>query len=84
VIAPGVHGENVHGFAEAIREAISAYRPGSQAPAPRASLGAAVFPEDGDAYETLMRVADQRLLRLKSDDGHLSSRARGNETLRLL
>ena len=42
----------------------------------------AVFPEDGEDFETLMRSADQRLLRLKSNGSHFSSRGRG--TLRLI
>ena len=51
-------------------------------PAPDASVGLAVFPEDGKDFETLLRAADQRLLRLKSDGSHFSPRGRG--TLRLI
>ena len=47
------------------------HEPGSAHPSPHASLGLAVFPGDGEYFEALLRAADQRLLRVKSD-GHLS------------
>jgi diguanylate cyclase (GGDEF)-like protein len=65
VIAPGAHGEGARRMAEAIRSAVSAREPGSKGPTPSASIGWAIFPEDGEDFETLMRVADERMLRLK-------------------
>jgi diguanylate cyclase (GGDEF)-like protein len=65
VIAPGAHGENAQGMAEAIRTAVSAHEPGT-GPTPTASIGWAVFPEDGADFETLMHCADQRMMRLKA------------------
>jgi len=69
VIAPGAHGEGARRMAETIRAAVSAREPGSEAPTPTASIGWAVFPEDGRDFETLMRSADERMLALKRD-GH--------------
>ncbi len=65
VIAPGAHGEGARRMAEAIRSAVSVREPGSKGPTPSASIGWAIFPEDGEDFETLMRVADERMLRLK-------------------
>jgi diguanylate cyclase (GGDEF)-like protein len=83
VIAPGAHGDNILALGETLRDAIGAHRPGARLPTSRASLGAAVYPEDGETFETLMRVADRRLLGLKNDNGH-SARGRGSGVLRLL
>ena len=68
VIAPGAHGEGARRMAESIRTAVSVREPGSEAPTPSASIGWAVFPEDGEDFETLMRVADERMLRLKGSE----------------
>jgi diguanylate cyclase (GGDEF)-like protein len=65
IIAPGAHGEGARRMAEAIRTAVSASDPGSAAPTPSASIGWAVYPDDGSDFETLMRAADERMLRLK-------------------
>ncbi|MFN8216723.1 MAG: GGDEF domain-containing protein [Solirubrobacterales bacterium] len=65
VIAPGAHGEGVRRMAESIRTAVNVREPGARGPAPTASIGWAVFPEDGEDFETLIRVADDRMLRLK-------------------
>jgi diguanylate cyclase (GGDEF)-like protein len=65
VIAPGAHGEGARQMAEAIRSAVSIGEPDSEAPVASASIGWAVFPEDGADYETLMRRADERMLELK-------------------
>jgi diguanylate cyclase (GGDEF)-like protein len=65
VIAPGAHGEGVRRMAESIRNAVSLRGPESEGPSPSASIGWAVFPEDGEDFETLMRAADDRMLRLK-------------------
>jgi len=68
VIAPGAHGENVRRLAEALRAAVGAREPGSEAPTPTAQIGWAVFPEDGEDFETLLHTADQRLLARKRDE----------------
>lgn len=65
VIAPGARGENAQGMAEAIRTAVSAHEPG-KGPTPTASIGWAVFPEDGEDFATLMHCADQRMMKLKA------------------
>ncbi|MGV1049435.1 MAG: diguanylate cyclase domain-containing protein [Solirubrobacterales bacterium] len=67
VIAPGAQGENARGLAEAIRAAIGVRSSGAKGPTPTASIGWAVFPDDGEDFETLMRVADDRMLRLKGN-----------------
>ncbi len=66
IIAPGAQGENARRIAESIRTAVSAHDPGEPGPAPSASIGWAVFPEDGADFETLMHRADQRMMRLKT------------------
>jgi len=68
IIAPGAHGEGVARMAQSIREAVSAGEPGDDFPAPTTSVGWAVFPDDGQDFETLMRSADDRMLRLKRKD----------------
>ena len=65
VIAPGAHGEGARQMAESIRAAVSLREPGQTAPQPSASIGWAVFPDDGHDFESLMRAADERLLNLK-------------------
>jgi diguanylate cyclase (GGDEF)-like protein len=65
VIAPGAHGEGARRMAEAIRTAVGLRASGSNGPTPSASIGWAVFPDDGEDFETLMRAADGRMLRLK-------------------
>ncbi len=65
VIAPGAHGEGVRRLAESIRTAVSVSDPKAKGPTPTASIGWAVFPEDGTDFETLIRTADERMLRLK-------------------
>ena len=85
VIAPGAHGEGANRLGEAIRTAISVDDPGTRTPTPHASLGLAVFPEDGESFEALLGCADQRLLDLKSGNGrYLSARGRDTGTLRLI
>jgi diguanylate cyclase (GGDEF)-like protein len=74
VIAPGAHGEGARRMAEAIRTAVGVREPGSKAPTPSASIGWAIFPEDGEDFETLMRVADERMLRLKGSNSQLAMR----------
>ena len=65
------------GWGRRSRAAIAEREPGSRTPTPRASLGLAVFPGDGESFEALLRCADQRLLRVKGNGGPpLAARAR--------
>jgi diguanylate cyclase (GGDEF)-like protein len=77
IIAPGAHGEGAARMAESVREAVACAEPGEDVPAPSASVGWAVFPDDGQDFETLLRSADERLMRLKRvrwrDDGTVDS-----------
>jgi diguanylate cyclase (GGDEF)-like protein len=77
IIAPGAHGEGAARMAESVRTAVACAEPGEDAPRPSASVGWAVFPDDGQDFETLMRSADERLMRLKRvslrDDGTVDS-----------
>jgi diguanylate cyclase (GGDEF)-like protein len=68
IIAPGAHGEGAARMAESVRAAVAAGRPDEDIPAPSASVGWAVFPDDGQDFETLMRSADDRMLRIKRSD----------------
>jgi diguanylate cyclase (GGDEF)-like protein len=65
VIAPGAQGEGAQLMAESIGAAVAEGDPESDAPTPSASVGWAVFPDDGEDFETLMQVADKRMLELK-------------------
>lgn len=68
IIAPGAHGDGAAGLAAGVRAAIALGEGGGDIPAPSASVGWAVFPDDGQDFETLMRSADDRMLRSKRDD----------------
>jgi diguanylate cyclase (GGDEF)-like protein len=68
IIAPGAHGHNAAGLAQGVRIAVAAGDPESDLPAPSASVGWAVFPDDGQDFETLMRSADDRMLLVKRSD----------------
>jgi diguanylate cyclase (GGDEF)-like protein len=72
VIAPGAHGEGAQRMAEAIRTAVGLRGSDARGPVPSASVGWAVFPDDGLDYETLMHVADERMLSLKSNGKQLA------------
>jgi diguanylate cyclase (GGDEF)-like protein len=72
VIAPGAHGEGAERMAEAIGTAVGLRESDAPGPAPTASVGWAVFPDDGSDFETLMRAADERMLRLKADSKQLA------------
>ncbi len=65
VIAPGAHGEGARRMAESIRAAVSIRDPEASGPSPTASIGWAVFPDDGEDFESLIRAADERMLGLK-------------------
>jgi diguanylate cyclase (GGDEF)-like protein len=83
VIAPGAQGEGAHSLAAALQSAIALGEPGSRIPAPRASAGVALFPEDGGSFGELMRVADERLLKSKGA-AHFAPRGGNGNTLRLI
>ena len=72
VIAPGAQGEGAQRMAEAIGTAVSLRDPGARSPQPSASIGWAVYPEDGRDYETLLRTADERMLDLKHQGTQLA------------
>jgi diguanylate cyclase (GGDEF)-like protein len=67
VIAPGAHGEGARLMGEAISSAINTRYSDSGTPAASVSIGWAVFPDDGEDFETLIRTADERMLRRKRD-----------------
>jgi diguanylate cyclase (GGDEF)-like protein len=75
VIAPGAHGEGAQRMAEAIRTAVGLRDSDARGPVPSASVGWAVFPEDGGDFETLLHAADERMLRLKVESKQLGLRA---------
>jgi diguanylate cyclase (GGDEF)-like protein len=69
IVAPGARGDGAAGLAESVRAAVALGGPtGDDVPSPSASIGWAVFPEDGQDFETLMRSADDRMLRSKRSD----------------
>ena len=72
VIAPGAHGEGAQRMAESIGTAVSLREPGSRSPQPSASVGWAVYPDDGRDFETLLRTADERMLALKHQGTQLA------------
>jgi diguanylate cyclase (GGDEF)-like protein len=72
VIAPGAQGEGAQRMAESIGTAVSLREPGSPSPQPSASVGWAVYPEDGRDFETLLRTADERMLDLKRQGTQLA------------
>jgi len=67
VIAPGAHGEGAQRMAEAIGTAVGLHESDRRGPVPTASVGWAVFPDDGADFETLMHAADARMLTLKGN-----------------
>lgn len=68
IIAPGAHGEGAARMAEAVRGAVALGDAAADLPSPSASVGWAVFPDDGQDFETLMRSADDCMLRIKRSD----------------
>ncbi len=68
IVAPGAHGEGAARMAEAVRAAVGLGGPVDDLPASSASVGWAVFPDDGQDFETLMRSADDCMLRIKRSD----------------
>ncbi len=72
VIAPGAQGEGAQRMAEAIRTAVGLRESDAPGPVPTASVGWAVFPDDGGDLETLLRAADKRMLKLKDEGRQLA------------
>jgi len=68
IVAPGAHGEGAARMAVSVRDAVGAGEPAAGLPTPSTSVGWAVFPDDGQDFETLMRSADDRMLRLKRNE----------------
>ncbi len=68
IVAPGAHGDGAARLAESVRSAIVLGGAGEDVPTPSASVGWAVFPDDGQDFETLMRSADDQMLRSKRSD----------------
>ena len=71
VIAPGAHGEGAQRMAEAIATAVGLRESDAPGPVPTASVGWAVFPQDGADFEGLLRAADERMLEFKRKRGKL-------------
>lgn len=68
IIAPGARGAGAERMAESVRDAVGAEEVDEELPKPSTSVGWAVFPDDGQDFETLMRSADDRMLRSKRND----------------
>ncbi len=68
IIAPGAYGESAARLGESVRAAVAAGQADDRLPTPTTSVGWAVFPDDGQDFETLMRSADDRMLRAKHSD----------------
>jgi diguanylate cyclase (GGDEF)-like protein len=65
IVAPGVHRDTVCNLASSVCAAVSTHYSDAGTPSPSASVGWAVFPEDGCDFETLINAADERMLRRK-------------------
>ena len=65
IVAPGVHGDAVRNLAESVCHAVGTSYSDDGTPSPSASIGWAVFPEDGHDFETLLHAADKRMLNRK-------------------
>jgi GGDEF domain-containing protein len=59
-------------MAEAIRTAVGLHDSDAPGPIPSASVGWAVFPDDGLDFESLMQAADERLRAFKGNGKHLA------------
>jgi diguanylate cyclase (GGDEF)-like protein len=76
VIAPGANESGARNLVAALQAALGADAGESGIPAPAASVGWAVFPLDGEDYESLMQAADGRMMRLKRNGRRLTTDAR--------
>jgi diguanylate cyclase (GGDEF)-like protein len=68
IIAPGAYSDGAERMAESVRAAVGLGEPGDELPPLSASVGWAVFPDDARDFETLMRSADERMMRIKRED----------------
>ncbi len=68
IIAPGAYGAGAERMAESVRDAVGAGELDEDLPKPSTSVGWAVYPDDGQDFETLMRSADDRMLSSKRND----------------
>ena len=65
IVAPGVQADAVRNFAQSVCDAVSTQYSDARTPSPSASIGWAVFPEDGRDFESLIQAADKRMLKRK-------------------
>jgi diguanylate cyclase (GGDEF)-like protein len=65
IIAPGVQGDAVRNLAESVCHAVGTNYSDAGTPCASASIGWAVFPDDGTDFEALIRAADERMLSRK-------------------
>jgi diguanylate cyclase (GGDEF)-like protein len=61
LIAPGAGNQGARRLAEAIADAVATVRPATDSGPLRATLGWALYPDDGDDATSLMQAADRRL-----------------------
>jgi diguanylate cyclase (GGDEF)-like protein len=66
IVAPGVHGDAVRDLADSVCHAVRTNYSDAGTPCPSASIGWAVFPEDGHDFESLINAADGRMLSRKN------------------
>ena len=59
--------QTAHGMLEALAQPMDIH---GQTNVPHASIGVAMFPDDGDTIDTLLRHADQAMYQAKSDHRH--------------
>jgi diguanylate cyclase (GGDEF)-like protein len=62
IIAPGAHGDGVRTLARSVCDAVGTSYSDAGTPVPSVSIGWAVFPADGEDFESLIRAADERML----------------------
>ena len=65
IVAPGAYGDAVRNLADSICHAVATSYSDARTPSPSASIGWAVFPDDGLDFETLINAADERMLSRK-------------------
>jgi len=65
IIAPGARDDSARNLATSICGAVSTHYSDAGTPSPSASIGWAVFPQDGEDFESLIQAADARMLRSK-------------------
>ena len=65
IVAPGVHADAVRNLARSVCDAVSTQYSDAAIPSPSASVGWAVYPQDGQDFESLINAADERMLSSK-------------------